>query len=162
MFHFGKSRRLQPGGRGRWYGSGRKLLDIDSRRPALALPDTLDQPDPSASVQFRKQPDGLSVAAKQRLLYLVQRIVYINTPLLIVPAVFHGQAHAVKQEAIQQLGVRGQVFEIATGHKLPGDAVKGKLLALAAIVIIEKGLFLHACTSFRGMKKGRSENSERP
>ena len=86
---------------------GGKLFDVDFGRAALALLDALDQANALAGIQLGQQLDGLIMPAVQVGLYLVQRVVNINTAQLVIPAVSGGQAHAVQQQAVQQLGVRG-------------------------------------------------------
>ena len=82
-------------------GAGGKAFDIDFRWAALALPNTFNQPKTVFPVvQLHQHPGGLVVAAVQILLYLVQRVVDIDAPLLIVPAVLGRQAHAIQQQAI--------------------------------------------------------------
>ena len=56
--------------------------------------------------------------------------------LIIVPLIFDGQAHTVKQHPIEQFGVRGQVLKSGVGDKLAGDAEAGKLYRLVAIKIV--------------------------
>ena len=120
---------------------GGATSDIDFRWAALALPNTFNQPKTVFPVvQLHQHPGGLVVAAVQILLYLVQRVVDIDAPLLIVPAVLGRQAHAVQQQAVQQLGVRRQALEAVPGDKLAGDAVERKLIALVTVVVI-KGCF---------------------
>ena len=47
------------------------------------------------------------------------------------------QAHPVKQEAVQQLCVRGDFLELLSCDKLAGNAVKRKLAAFIAVIIVE-------------------------
>ena len=58
------------------------------------------------------------MAAVQILLDFLQGIVEIDTSLFAVPAVFYGQAHAVQQQAVQQLGVCGSPFEMLSRENI--------------------------------------------
>ena len=54
----------------------------------------------------------------QILLDLIQRIVDEHTPGIIIPTILGGQAHAVQQKAVKQLGVGGQLFEALVRDEL--------------------------------------------
>jgi len=61
----------------------------------------------------------------------------IDTALVVVPAVFSGQPYAVKEKAIEQLGVGRQLLELFAGDKLAGDTVERKLIAFVAVMIVK-------------------------
>ena len=117
-----------------------KLLDIDHGRLSLALFSTLDQADALAGVQLGQQLSGLAVAAAQILHDFLDRVVDVHTALIVIPLVLRGKAHAVKQETVQELCLRGQVAELAAGHKTARDAVKGKGFGLTAVEILKAHL----------------------
>lgn len=77
------------------------------------------------------------MAAVQVLLNFVQRVKYVDTPGVIIPAIPCRQAHPVKQEAIQQLCIRGDLLELLPGDKLAGYAVKRKLTAFVSVVVVK-------------------------
>ena len=77
------------------------------------------------------------MSAVQVLLNFVQRVKYVDTPGVIIPAIPCRQAHPVKQEAVQQLCVRGDFLELLSCDKLAGNAVKRKLAAFIAVIIVE-------------------------
>ena len=114
-----------------------EALDIDFCRPTLALFHTLDQPAAFICVQLRQQFDSVFMAAVQVLLYLIQRVKNIDPPSVIIPAVPGRQAHSVKQEAIQQLCVRGDFLELLPGNKLAWNTIKRKLTAFVSVVVVK-------------------------
>ena len=89
----------------------------------------------------------------RRRVYLVYIVVNVDAPGIIVPLVFDGQAHAVKQHPIEQLGVRGKVLKAGVGDKLAGDAEVGKLHRLVAVKIARKFHIRHGRCLLLGMKK---------
>ena len=101
------------GRRGRFRGRcpGGEPLDIELGGAALALLDTLDQTNTLLVVQLGQQLHGLVPSAAHIPAYLVHGVVDIDAPTIIILAIFRGQAHAVQQQAVQQLCVRGNVFE---------------------------------------------------
>ena len=58
--------------------------------------------------------------------------------------VLDGQTHAVKHKAVKQLCICGQILELLSGHKQPGDAVIGKLFGFFAVEIVKIDLLLQA------------------
>ena len=114
---------------------GEQPLDIYPGGLALALLLPLDQTDALAGVQPGQQPHGLVPPAVQIAAYLVYSVVNVDAPSIVVPFVFDGQAHTVKQHPIEQLGVRGQVLKPGVGDKLAGDTEIGKLHRLVAVKI---------------------------
>ena len=68
--------------------------------------------------------------------YFLNAVTDVDAPGIVVPFVFDGQTHAVKQHPIEQLGVRGKVLKAGVGDKLAGDAEVGKLHRLVAIKIV--------------------------
>ena len=116
--------------------SFRKLLDIDFSGLALPLLFPLDQADPLDRIQLCQKLTGFAVAAVQVLLDFVDGIIDIYPALLIQPAVSHGQAHAVKQQRIEQLCVHGQPLKLLARHKQAGDADKRIAFGLSAVEIV--------------------------
>ena len=92
-----------------------ETLDIYPGGLALALLLPLDQTDALAGVQLGQQPHGLVPSAVQIAAYLVYSVVNVDAPGIVVPFVFDGQAHTVKQHPIEQLGVRGKVLKAGVG-----------------------------------------------
>jgi len=116
---------------------GGKPLDIDPGRMALPLLHTLDQTNAGYGVKLGKKPYPFVVPTVKGSLNLVQGVVDIDPAAVVIPMVLDGQTHAVKHKAVKQLCICGQIFELLSGHKQPGDAVIGKLLRFAAVEIIE-------------------------
>lgn len=108
----------------RWYPAAGKPFDIDFCGAALALFDTLNQTATLVGIQLGQQLDRLFMPAIQVGLYLVEGIIDENAALVVVPAVLGGQSHAVQQEAVQQLGVGGQLLELVAGNQLAGDTLE--------------------------------------
>ena len=52
------------------------------------------------TVQLYQQFGGLVMPAVQIILYLIKGVLDIDTPQIIIPAIFSGQPHAVQQKAI--------------------------------------------------------------
>ena len=120
-----------------------KFLDVDFRRPALSLLDALDQRKATLSaVQFRQQPNGLVVSAHQVCLNFVQRVIDINAPKLVIPAVFGRQAHPVEHQPIKQLRFGGERLEFLAPHQQPRDAEVAELLGFLSVKIGEIDLRL--------------------
>lgn len=61
--------------------------------------------------QFPEQFGSLVVCAAQCIHHFLHRKNDIHPSLLIQPSVFHRQPHAVQQDAVQRLGISGQVLE---------------------------------------------------
>ena len=114
----------------------RKLLDIDFGGLALPLLFPLNQADPLDRVQLCQQLTGFAVAAVQVLLDFIDGVIDKYPALFIQPAVSHGQAHAVKQQSIEQLCVRGQPLKLLACHKQAGDADKRIAFGLRAVEIV--------------------------
>ena len=108
---------------------GAKLQDVNPIRLALALLYTLNQTDP---LQLRKQLSGGHAAAAEVLADLRDGVIHIRPAFPVPPAVPDGQAHAIEQQAEQQLSCGRQRAILPTLDKLPGNPVKRKALALRA------------------------------
>ena len=100
---------------------GGEPLDIELGGAALALLDTLHQTNALFAVQLGQQLHGLVPSAAHISAYLVHGVVDIDAPVIVIPAIFRGQAHAVQQHTIEQLGVRGNVFEFLIRDQQAGD-----------------------------------------
>ena len=55
--------------------------------------------------------------AAELLTNFLHREVNIDTLVFVHPAVFDGQAHAVKHHAIEQFGIGGYIFEMRLRHQ---------------------------------------------
>ena len=76
------------------------MQDIDAIWLALALLFALD---PTDTLQLRKQLSGCDEAAAEVLADLCDGVIHIRPAFPVPPAVPDGQAHAVEQQAKQQL-----------------------------------------------------------
>ena len=90
-------------------------------RLALALLHALNQANAFAGVQLRQQAHGLVPVTVYGCTHFFCSVVDINPSCVVMPAVFRGQAHAVQQHTIEQLGVRGNVFEFLIRDQQAGD-----------------------------------------
>lgn len=72
----------------------------------------------------RYQPSCLLVGAVQGFHNFFKREDNIDSALLIQPVVFEGQTHTVQQDAIQNLCIRGQIFELGVCKQCLGYAVE--------------------------------------
>ena len=79
-------------------------------------------------VQLGKQLHCLVTPAAEIVGNFFDCVINEHAPVLVVPAVFLGQPHAVKQQAIQQLCFDGYVFESLVRNQQAGDAEIAKLL----------------------------------
>ena len=61
----------------------------------------------------------------------------IHPPLLVQPAVFHRQAHAVQQDTIQGFGIRGQALEPLLLKKSLWNAVEGEKLSSLSVEVVK-------------------------
>ena len=59
-----------------------------------------------------------------------------HSALLVQPAVFYGQAHAVKQDAVQRFGIRGQILKPLFLKKSLWNAVEGEQFTGLPIEVI--------------------------
>ena len=134
-----------------------ELLDVDHGRLALTLPLALYEADAGFPVQLLEQTDGFGSTALEILLDLVQRVVDIDPVEIVIPAVFSGQPHTVKQQPIKQLCVRGDLPVSCPGQELARDAAKRKALRLGAV---EK-VMLHVFTPLLAHRKPGSDISRR-
>lgn len=82
--------------------------NIDFRRSAQPLLDPPYEAHAFGAVQLHEQLDRLIRLAAELFARLLQRKVDIHMAIIVHPAVFHGQAHAVQHEAVQQLRVGGE------------------------------------------------------
>lgn len=57
--------------------------------------------------------------------------------LLVQPAVFHRQAHAVQQDTIQGFGIRGQALEPLLLKKSLWNAVEGEKLSSLSVEVVK-------------------------
>ena len=57
--------------------------------------------------------------------------------LLVQPAVFHGQAHAVQQDTVQGFGICGKRLEAAILKQQLGNSIEGEQLAGLPIEVIK-------------------------
>ena len=113
-----------------------EVLDVDPGGSALALLLALNQAD-AALVQLPEQPGGLVLAAGHQVHGVLLGEIDVDPPLLVHPAVLDGQAHAVQQEAVQNLGLNGNALEAGIGEQGLGDAVEAVLFRLRAIVVVQ-------------------------
>lgn len=111
---------------------------------ALALFHTLNQTNAGYGVQLGKQTHSFVVSTVKGSLDLVEGVVDIDPAVVVVPMVLDGQAHAVKHKAVKQLCICGQIFELLSGHKQPGDSVIRKLFGFFAVEIVKKDLLLQS------------------
>ena len=107
---------------------------IDFRRSAKPLLDPPNEANAFGTVQLREQLDRLIRLAAE-LFARLQRKVDIHMDIIVHPAVFHGQAHAVQHEAVQQLRVGGEPSKVRLGDQELGDAEKGVLLGVHAEMV---------------------------
>ena len=98
--------------------------NIDFRRSAQPLLDPPYEAHAFGTVQLREQLDRLIRLAAELFARLLQRKVDIHMAIIVHPAVFHGQAHAVQHEAVQQLRVGGEPSKVRLGDQELGDAEK--------------------------------------
>lgn len=115
--------------------AGGKAPHIEFGGFTLALFDAVNKPNAFPGVQVCQHLHGLVPAAVHIPADLLHGIVDIHAPVLVVPAVLHGQAHPVQQHTIQQFGVCGQVLETGVCDKLAGDAEIDKLFRFIAVKI---------------------------
>jgi len=84
-----------------WWQSTYEIFDVDDGWFSLPLPDTFDQSYPLLTVQFSHQSGCLFAFAVQQLHYFFYREVYVDAAQVVCPAVFDGQAHTVKHQAVE-------------------------------------------------------------
>ena len=99
----------------------------------MALLFALDQAD-AALVQLPEQPGGLVLAAAHQRHGVLLGKVDVDTAVLVHPPVADRQAHAVQQEAIEDLGLDGNSLVAGIGEQGLGDAVKAVLFGFGAVV----------------------------
>ena len=90
----------------------------------MTLPYPLNQTNSFLGVQFVEQLDCLLCLVPKRLRNVIQGKYDIYPALLVVPPVLHGQAHAVKQDAVEQLGICRYASKPAVCKEQLGDTVK--------------------------------------
>ena len=64
----------------------------------------------------------------------------IHPPLLVQPAIFYGQAHAVQKNAVQCPGIGGELPEAVVLEQCLGDAEVGEQLARLTIEVVQRHL----------------------
>ena len=126
------------GRRGRFRGRcpGGEPLDIELGGAALALLDALDQTNTLLVVQLGQQLHGLVPSAAHIPAYLVHGVVDIDAPVIVIAAIFRGQAHAVQQHTIEQLGVCGNVLEFLICDQQARDFEINKFLRFLTVEIV--------------------------
>ena len=75
-------------------------LDVYARRLSQTLLNPFDETDAGLRIQFPQELGRLIVTAAQILLDLSQGIVDKDAVLLVIPAAFGGQSHAIQQKAV--------------------------------------------------------------
>ena len=99
-----------------------EVFYIDQTGLSQPLPFTLNQA--GFLLQLDHQPSCLLVGAVQGFHNFFKREDNIDSVLLIQPVVFVGQTHTVQQDAIQNLCIRGQIFELGVCKQCLGYAVE--------------------------------------
>ena len=87
-------------------------------------------------VQLGKQLHRLIAPAAEIVGNFFDCVINEHAPVLVVPAVFLGQPHAVKQQTIQQLRFDGDVFEPLMGNQQAGDTEIAELFRFVTVEII--------------------------
>ena len=90
--------------------------------------------------KFFKLPQQLRrfvVCATQCPLDILDREDDEHPVLLVQPAVFHGQAHAIQQDAVERLGIRGQALEPWLLKKSLGNAVERKQFSGLSVKVVK-------------------------
>ena len=122
----------------RFWQAGGKVLNVDQAGSAQTTALALNEVD---VLQFPEQLDRLVLAAAEGFLHFPDGVDDIHPPLLVQPAVFHRQAHAVQQNAVQCPGIGGELPEAAVLEQCLGDAEVGEQFARLTIkVVITHGI----------------------
>ncbi len=90
-----------------------------------------------ASVQFGQQPNRLVVSAHEVGLYLVERVVDVDAPQFVIPAVFGRQPHAVEHQAVKQLRFGGERLEPLAAHQQSRNPEVAELLGFFSVKVGE-------------------------
>lgn len=111
---------------------------FDKNLIGLALPllFPLNQANAFHRVQLCQQPHSFVAATAYVLAHFVHGVVDVDPSGIIAPAVLSGQAHAVQQHTIQQLGSCGKSLEAGIINKLAGHFEKRKLSGFIAAKIV--------------------------
>ena len=75
--------------------------------------------------------------AAEGVLHFPDGVDDIHPPLLGQPAVFHRQAHAVQQDAVQRPGIGGKLPEAAVMEQCLWDAEVGEQFARLTIKVVQ-------------------------
>ena len=116
---------------------------IDGRRGALdvrgSLEDqTMNMAKSAAKLfEFPEQLGRFVVCATQRPLDILYREDNEHPVLLVQPAVFHRQAHAVQQDAVQGFCIGGQTLEPWLLKKSLGNAVERKQFSGLSVKVVK-------------------------
>ena len=122
-----------------------KVLDIDFCGAALALLLALNQ---AHLVQLGEQGHRLVMAAAHRVHCFFQREVDKHALLFVQPAVAYGQPHAIQHQAIQDFCVCCYPPEAGVGKQHLRNPVKGILLCLGSVKVIQCTRLGHVFTPF--------------
>ena len=118
--------------------AGGKVLDVDQAGSAQTTAFALDEVE---LLQFSEQLDRLVFGAAEGFLHFPDGVDDIHSPLLVQPAVFHRQAHAVQQDAVQRPGIGGELPETDVLKECFRDAEVGEQFARLPIeVVITHGI----------------------
>ena len=117
--------------------AGGKVLDVDQAGSAQTTAFALDEVD---ALQFPEQLDRLVFGAAEGFLYFPDCIDDIHSPLLVQPAVFHRQAHAVHQDAVQRPGIGGELPETVVLEQCLWDAEVGEQFARLPVEVVRRHL----------------------
>jgi len=113
--------------------AGGKVLDINQAGSAQTTAYALDEVE---LLQFPEQLDRLVFGTAEGFLHFPDGVNDIHSPLLIQPAVFCGQAHAVQQDAVQCPGIGGELPETAILEQCLWDAEIGEQFARLTIEVV--------------------------
>ena len=90
----------------------------------MTLPHPLNQTNPFLAVQFMEQLDRLLRFEPKCLRNVIQGEYDIYPALIVVPSVLHGQAHTVKQDAVEKPCICRYTGKPAVCKEQLGDTVK--------------------------------------
>ena len=100
------------------------------------MANALNQTGTLCLIQLCQQLHRLVTSAAKIVGNFFDCVINEHAPVLVVPAVFLGQPHAVKQQAIQQLCFDGYVFESLVRNQQAGNTEVAELFRFVAIEII--------------------------
>ena len=122
----------------RFWQSRRKVLDVDQAGSAQTTAFALDE---VHALQFPEQLDRFVFGTAERFLHFPDGVNDIHPPLLVQPAIFYGQAHAVQQDAVQCPGIRGKLPEAVVLEQCFRNTEVGKQFArLPVEVVVTHGI----------------------